>query len=146
MKIIHRDLKPSNLFLDDQDALKIAGFDSSIEAEVAMDMIGTPGYVAPEVTSLTFSGYKKYADMWSVGCIILDLLTLKTSRDVGDLLGTKIAERIESIPKYYSKKWPGIVQSLMIHDPNERISALDLQVAVSNIQDDLFKVSLKSQN
>lgn len=66
--IVHRDLKPSNLFLDDKLRLHLGDFDIATEK--------TRGYSAPEVKS---ASYNEKVDIWSIGSVILDLITQTTA-------------------------------------------------------------------
>jgi len=74
--IIHRDIKPANILLTPNAQPKIGDFGLAHHAESGSDapIMGTPGYVAPEV----FSG-ESYdgglADLFSVGVILHQLLT-----------------------------------------------------------------------
>ena len=78
-KILHRDLKPANVFLTSWFQLKIGDFGISKSLSETLDMAstmcGTPVYIAPEV----FRGepYDNKADIWSLGCILFELATLK---------------------------------------------------------------------
>jgi len=128
-KIIHRDLKPENLFLDDQDRLIIGGFGVSIQKTICLSLVGTVGYFAPEY--LVGEGYTKSADMWSVGCLLLDLLTFTTARDVLQMTTKK---RIASIPTSYSKKWNKIVNDLLNENPQTRMTAMGLKKALLEMQ------------
>ncbi|VBB31573.1 unnamed protein product [Acanthocheilonema viteae] len=92
--IIHRDIKPANIFLGKRDVLKLGDFGSSVRlkdgttacGEVA-EWIGTPAYMAPEVQTLggrtevngkeELIGYGRAADIWSVGCVVLQMCTGK---------------------------------------------------------------------
>ena len=77
--ILHRDLKPANVFLTSWFQLKIGDFGISKSLsetfDMASTMCGTPVYIAPEV----FRGepYDNKADIWSLGCILYELATLK---------------------------------------------------------------------
>ncbi|VDN08412.1 unnamed protein product [Thelazia callipaeda] len=92
--IIHRDIKPANIFLGTKDVLKLGDFGSSVRlkngstacGEVA-EWVGTPAYMAPEVQTLggrieisgkeELAGYGRAADIWSVGCVVLEMCTGK---------------------------------------------------------------------
>lgn len=79
--IIHRDLKPSNVLINSDVNIKICDFglarsvfngkDGS--APVLTDYVATRWYRAPEIL-LGSTKYSKEADMWSVGCILGELL------------------------------------------------------------------------
>lgn len=66
-KITHRDLKPENILLHDC-VLKIADFGLATEFgdEELTDLVGSPGYIAPEVYA---GSYHKENDIWAV-CVI----------------------------------------------------------------------------
>lgn len=75
-KIAHRDLKGDNLFLSSSDVLKVGDFGTSKELQtlrVTDSVAGTPNFMAPEVISC--SGHSFQADIWSVGCCIIQMLT-----------------------------------------------------------------------
>ncbi|VDN17719.1 unnamed protein product [Gongylonema pulchrum] len=92
--IIHRDIKPANIFLGKKDVLKLGDFGSSVRlrgattacGEVA-EWVGSPAYMAPEVQTLggrtetngkaEMVGYGRAADIWSVGCVVLEMCTGK---------------------------------------------------------------------
>jgi len=79
LDIIHRDLKPHNLLLTrDRKGnliLKIADFGFARQTE-AMSLVGTicgsPLYMAPEIIRL--EQYTVKADLWSVGCILYEMV------------------------------------------------------------------------
>ena len=83
----HRDLKPQNIFVMQKRPewwVKIGDFgiskrvqndDTSLKTE-----IGTRGHLAPEVLGYIneeTSTYTNAVDMWSLGCIVFELLTQK---------------------------------------------------------------------
>jgi len=82
-EVIHRDIKPSNLLLNSECFLKLADFGlaRSIAAlenpndpnPVLTDYVATRWYRAPEIL-LGSTSYTKGVDIWSVGCILGELL------------------------------------------------------------------------
>lgn len=79
--VIHRDLKPHNIFLsNDMKRIKIGDFGVSRFTTVPMkaytqDII-TLWYRPPEIL-LQSRKYTGEVDMWSIGCIIAELVLLK---------------------------------------------------------------------
>ena len=77
--VIHRDLKPSNLLLNKSCDLKICdfglarGLETNDPENVLTEYVVTRWYRAPEVI-LNASNYTKALDIWSVGCIMAELL------------------------------------------------------------------------
>ncbi|KAK9447149.1 kinase-like domain-containing protein [Limtongia smithiae] len=79
--VLHRDLKPGNLLVNADCDLKICDFGlargfSADEAENAgfmTEYVATRWYRAPEIM-LSFQNYTKAIDVWSVGCILAELL------------------------------------------------------------------------
>lgn len=81
--VLHRDLKPSNLLLNANCDLKICDFGLARSAASQEDNAGfmteyvaTRWYRAPEIM-LTFKEYTKAIDVWSVGCILAEMLSGK---------------------------------------------------------------------
>lgn len=76
--IIHRDLKPSNIAVNEDCELKILDFGLARPAETEMTgYVATRWYRAPEIM-LNWMHYNKTVDIWSVGCIMAELLTGRT--------------------------------------------------------------------
>jgi mitogen-activated protein kinase 15 len=80
-EILHRDLKPSNILLNSDCLVKVADFGlarsvaacSEENENTLTDYVATRWYRAPEIL-LGSQSYTKGVDMWSVGCILGELL------------------------------------------------------------------------
>uniref|UniRef100_A0A914WZV5 Protein kinase domain-containing protein n=1 Tax=Plectus sambesii TaxID=2011161 RepID=A0A914WZV5_9BILA len=89
--IVHRDIKPANIFIGSKDMVKLGDFGSSVRLNQAVtvhgeltEFVGTPAYMAPEVQTSGKStdsdlilGYGRAADIWSIGCVVLEMATGK---------------------------------------------------------------------
>lgn len=79
--VVHRDLKPRNLLVNSNCDLKICDFglarleehDYNFHSAAMTDYVATRWYRAPEVIMILKS-YTKALDIWSVGCILAELL------------------------------------------------------------------------
>jgi len=73
--IIHRDLKPSNVAVNENCELKILDFGLARASDDSMTgYVATRWYRAPEIM-LNWMQYNSQVDIWSVGCIMGELLT-----------------------------------------------------------------------
>ena len=85
-KIMHRDIKSSNILVDSNSSIFICDFGlarsfkdlNGQNEKLITKGIGTLFYVAPEMLgNEEFGGYNEKVDIWSVGCIMVELFTRK---------------------------------------------------------------------
>ncbi|CAG2222565.1 MAP3K2 [Mytilus edulis] len=77
--IVHRDIKAANILRDSEGNVKLGDFGSSKRLQTICSIaglktvVGTPYWMAPEV--INGEGYGRKADIWSLGCTIVEMLT-----------------------------------------------------------------------
>ena len=78
LHMLHRDLKPANVFMMASGDVKLGDFGLAkiIEATCALakTQCGTPLYMSPELC--VGKEYDRGADVWALGCILYELMTL----------------------------------------------------------------------
>ena len=142
----HRDLKPPNIFVVDTSPwwVKIGDFGISKRIRSGntrfQTMIGTPDFVAPEVLNLVSEAndedtsdiedeYTVAVDMWSLGCVIFQLLTLETPFANRKKLGSYCRSKLEKFPlkplreAAVSDAAVGIIRGLLEPIPSHRRTA-----------------------
>ncbi|KAG3148756.1 Peptidyl-prolyl cis-trans isomerase-like 2 [Phytophthora cactorum] len=77
-RIIHRDIKPDNILIDENGDIKLCDFGVArtvqFEGDPLSDYVSTRWYRPPE-QELRLDRYSFDADIWSVGCVLMELLT-----------------------------------------------------------------------
>jgi serine/threonine-protein kinase len=133
--VIHRDLKPANVMLGDFGEVYVldwglARLVGSVEpAEPAAapaerlsapgDMMGTPLYMAPEQMGDPDVGAT--ADVWSLGAILFEILTLQKARDPRALFAPVDARPSERAPELrIAPELEMICVKATEHDPGDR--------------------------
>lgn len=86
--IVHRDVKTANIFLTNgSNCLKLGDFGSAVKLQTHTTVpgelqgyVGTQAYMAPEVfTKNNTEGHGRAADIWSVGCVVIEMASGKVS-------------------------------------------------------------------
>lgn len=100
--VIHRDIKGANILTNKDGSVKLADFGVSSRAPTAVldqsgksndgeaEVVGSPYWMAPEV--IEQSGASTASDIWSVGCVVVELLEGKPP--YGDLAPMQALWRI----------------------------------------------------
>jgi mitogen-activated protein kinase kinase kinase len=77
--ILHRDLKADNILLDLDGTCKISDFGISKKSDniygndITNSMQGSVFWMAPEVVRSQGQGYSAKVDIWSLGCVVLEM-------------------------------------------------------------------------
>ncbi|VEV56838.1 mitogen-activated protein kinase 1, putative [Plasmodium vinckei vinckei] len=119
--LLHRDIKPSNILLNSECHLKICDFGlaRSISTEVnenkipvLTDYVATRWYRAPDIL-LGSTNYTEGVDMWSLGCIMAELLlgkplfrgnsTMNQLEKIIEIVGKPNKQDIEDIKSPYAE-------------------------------------------
>ncbi|KAL1544404.1 mitogen-activated protein kinase kinase kinase [Salvia divinorum] len=75
--VVHRDIKCANILVDVSGSVKLADFGLAKATKLndIKSCKGTPYWMAPEVVNQRNHGYGRAADIWSLGCTVLEMLT-----------------------------------------------------------------------
>jgi len=139
---VHRDLKPENVLLSATMHVKLTDFGTAknLKAEASSgkprtnSFVGTAEYVPPEVLtapSVAEPGTEDVplittaADLWSLGCMVFQMLTGKYPfRGKSDMLTfEKIKNRDLYIPPNLPAEAADFINKLLVLDPAKRLGA-----------------------
>ncbi|KAI3966785.1 hypothetical protein MKW92_028383 [Papaver armeniacum] len=75
--VVHRDIKCANILVDANGSVKLADFGLAKTTRLndVKSSKGTAFWMAPEVVNRKNTGYGLPADIWSLGCTVLEMLT-----------------------------------------------------------------------
>ncbi|XP_023367315.1 serine/threonine-protein kinase Nek9 isoform X2 [Otolemur garnettii] len=131
--ILHRDIKTLNIFLTKANLIKLGdyGLAKKLNSEYSMaeTLVGTPYYMSPELCQGVKYNFK--SDIWAVGCVIFELLTLKRTFDATNPLNlcVKIVQGIRAMEvdsSQYSLELIQMVHACLDQDPEQRPTADEL--------------------
>ncbi|XP_075557860.1 3-phosphoinositide-dependent protein kinase 1-like isoform X1 [Dermacentor variabilis] len=136
--IVHRDLKPENILLDERMHIQITDFGSAkiisrefcdevdigeIELNGHNSFVGTAQYVSPEM--LSDKSCSPSTDLWALGCIVYQMISgLPPFRASNEYLTfQKILKLKYEFPDGFNPVVRGLVENLLVLDPNQRLGA-----------------------
>ena len=143
LNILHRDFKCANIFLFEDGAAKIGDLNVSkiLGKSLGMTQTGTPYYASPEVWNN--SPYDCKSDIWSLGCILYEMLTLNPpfhADDFDGLYKKVMAGKYNKINSRYSEDMNEILKLLFKINPKERPNCGDiLKLDIIKRRIDFFK-------
>ena len=135
LSVMHRDIKSANIFLfrNSQEEQSQGGNlyqaklgDMNVSKVTQSNGLnytqtGTPYYASPEVWKDEPYGFK--SDVWSLGCVIYEMLSLKppfSGRDMDHLYKRVCKGVYPRIPEHYSNDIWAIVQLMLQVNPEKR--------------------------
>jgi len=133
--VIHRDLKSQNVFLAHDNRVRLGDFGLCKHTHAAafgsatLTHAGTDCYMAPEM--LSSSRYGKPADIWSLGCVLYEMLSGEFMWELDGILGATVMKdghaaqklvRANIVPGL-SSALPALLRRLLAVDPAARPTA-----------------------
>ena len=129
--IIHRDIKPSNILLDKSNIVKILDFGLAREKgkdDKTRSIIGTPGFMAPELTSNETIHFSDAVDIYAFGLTAISLLKSIRSLDFGNL-----PAEIAALVGVANPSLASTLSQCLHRDPAARPTATEIRDQVSRM-------------
>ena len=133
-RMMHRDIKSANVLMLSNGLVKVSDFgfsrqfDNTVSQDVADTFLGTPYYLAPELWKR--QKYSKKADIWSLGIVLYELMTLKrpfVSSSMRGLMNAIVCGEFEKpSSSQYSEGLREVLNAMLIVDPARRPSTADV--------------------
>ena len=138
LEVAHRDVKPGNILFDNEGGahneetlcVKLCdfGFASKCGNRALKKLMGTPSYIAPELTGSGLeSGYRgRPVDMWALGVVLFEILHGRPPFYGANLEQLETRIRAVSHAPFdagVSAGAKGLVLSLLKADPSKRLTA-----------------------
>jgi serine/threonine-protein kinase len=133
--VIHRDVKPANLMISQRGQVKIADFgialaDQDLNAKLtsAGDVVGTPGYLSPEI--LLGDPVDHRSDLYALGVVLFEMLTGHTpfsNSNIYKLMHEVVEKDAPDVRAINADIDPGIAAILtrmLVKDPANRYQTM----------------------
>eukprot|EP00930_Biecheleria_cincta_P001375 TRINITY_DN102516_c0_g1_i1.p1 TRINITY_DN102516_c0_g1~~TRINITY_DN102516_c0_g1_i1.p1 ORF type:complete len:629 (+),score=75.76 TRINITY_DN102516_c0_g1_i1:87-1889(+) len=123
--VLHRDIKSANILIGPDCQLKLADFGCSKRTHDTMSqsLRGSIPWMAPEV--ITQSGYGRRSDVWSLGCVIIEMATAKSpwpnfNNTMAAAMHIGTDGNVPECPESLSGAGQNFIRQCTIRDKNER--------------------------
>ncbi|XP_027361094.1 PI-PLC X domain-containing protein At5g67130 isoform X1 [Abrus precatorius] len=128
---VHCDVKLQNVLVLDNGDVKIADFGLAKETgekQGKWECRGTPLFMSPE--SVNDNEYESSADIWALGCAVVEMVTGKPAWKVGNgsnilslLIRIGMCDEFPNIPEELSQEGKDFLGKCFVKDPKKRWSA-----------------------
>ena len=138
-RVMHRDIKPSNVVLSADGVARLGDLGLSrwfsSKTAHARSMVGTPYYMSPEC--IRGQPYEWSSDVWSLGCLLYELVTLRNPFFKDGLnyytLGKLITSgTVDPLPASASPELTQLVGAMLQRDPTQRPSLSEVAAFAEN--------------
>jgi serine/threonine-protein kinase len=133
--VIHRDIKPANLMVSQRGQVKIADFgialanaDMNQKLTSVGEMVGTPGYLPPEL--LLGKQVDQRSDVYALGVVLFEMLTGRTpfsDASVYKLMLDVVQSEVPDVREINADIDPGvaaILAKMLIKEPGKRYQSM----------------------